>query len=117
MAKRLLPTLSVFRALWVATVQKTGACRRLGRALEPRTFPVLAPRPIRNMDAASCDEMLARQSVAGIVVVEKNRCIRISALDRPIVAVQPWVLRAGRDKCRDNLAFTSVPVTQSLSYT
>jgi hypothetical protein len=37
----------------------------------------------REVDAGSCEQSGVWQSVAGIAVVEKNRCIRISAPD-------PW---------------------------
>ena len=53
------------------------------------------------------------QSVAGIVVDEKNRCLLVGALDARPAGVQGWTLRAGRD----NLAVHSIPVTQSVSYT
>jgi hypothetical protein len=36
----------------------------------------------REVDAGSCKQSGVRQSVAGIVVGEKNRCIQISALAR-----------------------------------
>ena len=58
-----------------------------------------------------------RQSLAGIVVGEKNRYLLVSGFDASIVDVPRWTLRGGRDNFRDNLDFRCVPVTRSLSYT
>ena len=43
---------------------------------------------VREVDAGSCEQSGVRQSVAGIVVDEKNRCIRIGAQGASGVAVQ-----------------------------
>ena len=45
---------------------------------DPRALRILDPRPTRMVNARSCDEIVARQSVADTVVSEKNRCVRIS---------------------------------------
>ena len=44
-----------------------------------RAPQVVNAQVAREVDAGSCGESGVRQSVAGIVVVEKNRCIRIGA--------------------------------------
>lgn len=45
----------------------------------PRAVLSFNARVAREVDAGSCEQGGLRQSVAGIAVVEKNRCIRISA--------------------------------------
>ena len=48
------------------------------RAPDLRALRILDPRPTRMVNARSCDEIVARQSVADMIVSEKNRCVRIS---------------------------------------
>ncbi len=57
--------------------------RQIRRA--PRVFNA---RMAREVDAGSCEQSGVRQSVAGIVVGEKNRCIRISAPGAGSIAVR-----------------------------
>jgi hypothetical protein len=57
--------------------------RRILRA--PRVFNAQVAREV---DAGSCEQSDARQSVAGIVVGEKNRCILITAPSAWSVAVR-----------------------------
>lgn len=54
----------------------------------PRAPHVVNARVAREVDAGSCDQSGVRQSVAGIVVGEKNRCIQITAPGAGSVAVR-----------------------------
>jgi hypothetical protein len=47
----------------------------------PRAVLSFNARVAREVDAGSCEQSGLRQPVAGIAVVKKNRCIRISAPD------------------------------------
>jgi hypothetical protein len=47
----------------------------LDRALDPACVRGFNARAVREVDAGSCEQSGVRQSVAGIVVGEKNRCI------------------------------------------
>jgi hypothetical protein len=54
----------------------------------PRAPGVVNARVAREVDAGSGAQSAAGQSVAGIVVGEKNRCIRIGAPGQGSVALQ-----------------------------
>jgi hypothetical protein len=60
-------------------VQRTGAWRKLGRELDPARVGCLQRASGLRVDAGSCEQSGVCQSVAGIAVAEKNRCLRISA--------------------------------------
>jgi hypothetical protein len=87
------------------------------RAEDPRPRRLLSVRVARGKAASTSAQSDVRQSLAAIVVGEKNRCVVVGALDGSIVVVQRWFLRAGRDNFGDNLRAAGVPVTQRLSYT
>ena len=55
---------------------------------EIRGAACLNARVAREVDAGSCEQSGVRQSVAGIAVAEKNRCLRISAPGAWSVAVR-----------------------------
>ena len=85
-----------------ATVHRTGTCRTPDRAPDPRAPRVVNARVAREVDAGSCAQSVVRQSVAGIVVGEKNRCIRIRVPGAWSVAVPAPLFMPGRDNFRDN---------------
>ena len=60
------------------------------------------------MDAGSCKQSGVRQSVAGIVVGEKNRCIPLTPRQRLRCRFQAGFC-AGRDNFRDNNGDKCVP--------
>jgi hypothetical protein len=62
-------------------VHKTGACAPPVRPLDLRAVLMLDVPPSSYVDTGSCEQSHERQSVAGIAVGEKNRCIVVSALD------------------------------------
>jgi len=64
---------------WNAPVQRTGACRRRDRELDPAGVGCLQRASGQIVDAGACEQSGVCQSVAGIAVAEKNRCLRISA--------------------------------------
>jgi hypothetical protein len=103
--------------LITAAVPKTGAYRLSVRAPDRPAIP--RPRRASGHLAGpgSCEQSDGGQSIAGMIVGEKNRCLMVSAVDARIAGLSRWTLRAGRDNFRDNLAFSSIPVTRSLSYT
>ena len=47
------------------------------RAADPPSSRLLHARLTGEVDASSCEESVVRQSLAGMVVGEKNRCIQI----------------------------------------
>jgi len=98
-------------------VRKTGAGRAPVRTSDLRAVRTLNARPPIYVDAGSCAQSREWQSVADMVVGEKNRCLLVGPLDARSPGVPRWALRAGRDNFRDNLAVRSVPVTQSVSFT
>jgi hypothetical protein len=59
--------------------------RRPARASDLRAPRVLNARVATEVDASTCEQIGARQSLAGIVVGEKNRCVRINVQDAPWV--------------------------------
>jgi hypothetical protein len=68
------------RAPWrKAAVHRTGACRRTDRERDPAHVGCLQRPSGQRVDAGSCEQSGVCQSVAGIPVAEKNRCLRISA--------------------------------------
>ena len=75
---------------------------RPDRAPDPAGVGVFDARVAREVDAGPCEQSGVRQSVAGITVVEKNRCIRISAAGAWSVPVRRRTSGAGRDNFRDN---------------
>src|SRR6478735_8775201 len=86
-----------------AAVSQTGYCRRHVGALVQRAPRVFNARVARDVDAGSCEQGGVRQSVAGMVAGEKNRCVTSgSATPRPaesgagaIVPVQSTGLQNG----------------------
>ena len=74
------------------------------RALDPTSVRRLNARVAREVDAGSCEQSDARQSVAGIVVGEKNRCLRITAPGRVERRRSAPLFRAGRDNFRDSVS-------------
>jgi hypothetical protein len=73
-----------------------------------RTLRVLDARPTRYVDASTSEQSGARQSLAGIVVGEKNRCL-LAAARRHVRRSFNSVLRAGRDNLRDKNGDKPVP--------
>ena len=67
--------------------------------------------PAHASKAASANQLLTWLSA------KRTAAFWSALLDARSAGVQRWVLRAGRDNFRDNLAVRSVPVTQSVSYT
>jgi hypothetical protein len=57
-------------------VHRTGACRRPDRELDLAASVSSNVRVARHADAGSCEQSGVSQSVAGIAVAEKTRCIR-----------------------------------------
>ena len=75
------PAAHVSKADLAATVAvlRTGAGRRPDRELAPAGVRVSNAQGATGVDAGSCEQSDMGQSVAGIAVAEKNRCIRTSA--------------------------------------
>src|SRR5688572_1682306 len=60
-----------------AAVHRTGACRPVHlRAKSPRARDVNG-RVAGEVDASTCEQGAIRQSLTGMVVGDKNRCIRV----------------------------------------
>jgi hypothetical protein len=91
--------------------------RRPVRAPDPRAPRILNARPTGEVGVSPCEQNDAWQSLAGILVGEKNRCIPTSApgVDAALFRGRFWGL--GRDNFRDNFGLSRVPVTRTLSYT
>ena len=70
------------------SIGSENGCRRTDRGRIPRAVLSFNARVAREVDAGSCDQSGVRQSVAGIVVGEKNRCIQITAPGAGSVAVR-----------------------------
>ena len=80
-----------------AAVRLTATCR----LPVPARDPPFTRDHEREVDASPCEQSRGHQSLAGMLVVEKNRCTRIgvsSARARRSAAV----FRAGRDSIRDS---------------
>ena len=95
-----------------AAVQKTGVRRRPVRAPDPRAPQVLITPLTGEVDASTCEQSGARQSVGGTLVGEKNRCVRINTPGACAAPFTRRVVRAGGDNFRDNRGKSGVPVTR-----
>jgi hypothetical protein len=87
------------------------------RARDLRSPRVFNARVAKEVDASASEQSGVPQSLAGIAVGEKNRCIRIGVQSAPIAPGPRRAFRASRDNFRDNFGESSVPVNQTLSYT
>src|SRR6266851_72202 len=75
------PSRASFMAACMA-VSKTGPAGRPVRASDPRAPQGLDTRLTREVDASACEQTRERQSLAGMLVGENNRCL-LSALRTP----------------------------------
>ena len=99
------------------TVSKTGASRAAWNRGSPAVAPHRRSSESTNVDSNSCKETGARQGLAALITIEKNRCIpaRTPEAHSPPLAALFWEM-AGTIS-GTILGTAGFPVTQSLSYT
>lgn len=95
----------------------TGACGSVGVRVTLRAARGVNARAARELDGSTCEQGAIGQSLAGMVVGGKNRCIRLSGSAPSSRALATPFRELTGTISGTILGTAGFPVTQSLAYT